>query len=124
MNRKTATATVLAGSAMLTGCAADTTTLDAANHGPAMAETVETLASMDVEETGEAREDLTKWQQICVVGCAVFSNAGCASVSTSCVAGALWSFGGILIPCSYAVVAACTGAATAGAVCSIKCSGG
>ena len=73
---------------------------------------------------GEAQQALTKWQQVCIVGCAAFANAGCAAVSTSCVAGALWSFGGILIPCSYAVIAACTGAATAGAVCSIKCSEG
>ncbi len=38
MIRKTATTTVLAGGALLAGCAADTTTLDATNHGPAMDE--------------------------------------------------------------------------------------
>jgi hypothetical protein len=134
MIRKTATATVLACAAMLTGCAADTTTLDTSDHGPAMAEqsepasaeTTEMLASMDVREgtTGEVQEDLTQWQKVCTLGCVAFSNGGCAAVGTTCVAGAVWSFGGILIPCSYAVTAACIGAGFAGTVCAIKCSGG
>jgi hypothetical protein len=134
MLRKIATATVLACGAMLTGCAADTTALDTSDHGPTTAEqtgpagseTVETLASMDVgeETTGKVQEDLTQWQKVCTLGCVAFSNGGCAAVSTSCVAGALWSFGGILIPCSYAVVAACVGAGMAGTVCAIKCGGG
>jgi hypothetical protein len=77
-----------------------------------------------MDPTGKAQQDLTKWQQLCILGCAAFSNGGCAAVSTSCTAGALWSFGGILIPCSYAVVAACAGAGVAGTVCAIKCTGG
>jgi len=134
MIRRTVTASVLACGAMLAGCAADTTPLDTSDAGPAMAEqtgpegaeTLETVASMDAGEgtTGEIQEDLTQWQKVCVLGCATFAAAGCASVGASCTAGALWSFGGILIPCAYAVVAACTGAASVTTVCSIKCLGG
>ena len=76
------------------------------------------------EPIGEATECLTKWQQVCIVGCLVFANAGCTSVSLSCTAGAVWSFGGILIPCAYAVLAACAGATAAGTVCTFKCTGG
>jgi hypothetical protein len=76
------------------------------------------------EPIGEATECLTKWQQVCIVGCQVFATAGCTSVSLSCTAGAVWSFGGILIPCAYAVLAACTGATAAGTVCTFKCVGG
>jgi hypothetical protein len=76
------------------------------------------------EPTGEAQDALTQWQKVCTLGCVAFSNGGCAAVGVSCTAGALWSFGGILIPCSYAVVAACVGAGMAGTVCAIKCSGG
>lgn len=76
------------------------------------------------EPIGEATEDLTKWQQTCTLGCAILAAAGCASVSTSCTAGAIWSFGGVLIPCAYAVVAACTGSASITTVCAIKCAGG
>ena len=131
---RTTTGAVLSCAAMLTGCAADTTTIDTIDHGPAQvdqsgstgAATMETMASMDngEETVGEAQEDLTQWQKVCTLGCVAFSNGGCAAVGTSCVAGALWSFGGILIPCSYAVVAACVGAGMAGTVCAIKCAGG
>ena len=77
-----------------------------------------------LEPIGEATEDLTKWQQRCTLGCATLAAAGCASVSASCTAGAVWSFGGILIPCAYAVVAACAGSASITTVCAIKCAGG
>lgn len=89
-------------------------------------EPAETMATMDIgeETTGEAQEALTQWQKICVLGCTTLASAGCASVSASCVAGAVWSFGGILIPCVYAEIAACTGAANVIAVCGIKCTGG
>ena len=125
---------VLFYTAMLIGCAADTTALVAIDHGPVQVEqrdateaaTVETIASMDngEEPVGETQQDLTRWQKLCALGCSAFAGAGCASVSTSCVAGALWSFGGILIPCAYAVVAACTGSVTVITVCGIKCIGG
>jgi hypothetical protein len=75
------------------------------------------------ETTGEAQEALTKWQQVCIVGCQTFATAGCTAVGLSCTAGTLWSFGGILIPCTYAVLAACTGATLAGSVCALKCAG-
>jgi hypothetical protein len=121
---------------MLTGCAADTTTLDTTDQGPAPAEqagaagteTMETTAAAEavegMESTGEAQEGLTQWQKICVLGCSTLAGAGCASVSMSCTAGTLWSFGGILIPCVYAVVAACAGAASVTTVCAIECVGG
>lgn len=136
MLRKIATAAPLACGAMLTGCAADMTTPDTSDHGPGVAEQaftagmepMETPAAAEsfegMETTGEAQEDLTQWQKICALGCATFAGAGCAAVSTSCTAGALWSFGGILIPCSYAVVAACAGATSVTTVCGIKCLGG
>ena len=130
--------TIIAGAlfytAMLIGCAADTTALVAIEHGPVEVEqsdatgvaTMETTASMDSgeEPVGETQQDLTQWQKLCALGCSAFAGAGCASVGASCVAGALWSFGGILIPCSYAVVAACTGSTTVITVCGIKCLGG
>lgn len=75
------------------------------------------------ETTGEAQEALTKWQQVCIVGCQTFATAGCTAVGLSCTAGTLWSFGGILIPCTYAVLAACTGGTLAGSVCALKCAG-
>ncbi len=80
--------------------------------------------AQSLEPIGEATEDLTKWQQMCTLGCATLAAAGCASVGASCTAGAVWSFGGILIPCAYAVVAACAGSASITTVCAIKCAGG
>lgn len=125
---------VLSCTAMLVGCAGDTASIDTINQGPAQVEQtgatepvkMETTASMDYGEemVGEATEYLTNWQQVCIVGCQVFANAGCTSVSLSCTAGAVWSFGGVLIPCVYAVLAACAGATAAGTVCTFKCSGG
>ena len=63
-----------------------------------------------LEPIGEVTEDLTpkKWQEICTLGCAVLAAAGCGTVTASCTAGTVWSFGGILIPCAYAAAAACT----------------
>lgn len=84
----------------------------------------EQLGATCEEPTGEAQDALTQWQKVCVLECVAFANGGCAAVGVSCTAGALWSFGGILIPCGYAVVAACAGAGMAGTVCAIKCSGG
>lgn len=65
-----------------------------------------------------------RWKNICTFGCAVFAGAGCASVAGSCVAGAVWSFGGILIPCAWAATAACGAATGIAATCAIKCNGG
>jgi hypothetical protein len=67
---------------------------------------------------------LATWKEICIVGCAVFAAGGCMAVSGSCVAGAVWSFGGILIPCAYAVTAACVSAAGISAICALRCGGG
>ena len=65
-----------------------------------------------------------QWKNICTFGCAVLAGAGCASVGFSCVAGAVWSFGGILIPCAWAATAACGAAAGISVTCAIKCNGG
>jgi hypothetical protein len=136
MLKTTVFAGALASAAMLLGCAADTSTLDPTDPSPVPTEQVgiavgmimETTAAgeiaKDTETMGEAQEALTQWQKICVLGCATFAGAGCAAVGVSCTAGALWSFGGILIPCAYAVVAACAGAASLTTVCAIKCVGG
>jgi hypothetical protein len=127
---------VLVSAAMLLGCAADTSTLDPTDPSPVPAEQVGTAVGLsmetpaageiaeETETTGEAQEALTQWQKICVLGCSTFAGAGCAAVGVSCTAGALWSFGGILIPCAYAVIAACAGAASVTTVCAIKCVGG
>jgi hypothetical protein len=127
-------AAVLSCTSMLAGCEANTTSIDTTAPGPAQVEqtgateaaTVESMVSTDYgEETvGEAQQSLTQWQKVCVLGCTTFAGAGCAAVGVSCTAGTLWSFGGILIPCSYAVVAACAGATSVITVCGIKCVGG
>lgn len=82
--------------------------------------------SQKLEPIGEATEDLTpkKWQEICTLGCAVLAAAGCGTVTASCTAGTVWSFGGILIPCAYAAAAACTASVSITTVCSFKCAGG
>lgn len=87
-------------------------------------EGAEETAASCAEPTGEAQDALTQWQKVCTLGCVAFANGGCAAVGVSCTAGALWSFGGVLIPCGYAVVAACAAAGMAGTVCAIKCTGG
>ena len=128
---KTVIVAVLSCTAMLSGCAEDTAWTDTTDLGPAPMEQTgatgtATMVSMDYEEevVGEAQEALTQWQKVCVLGCTTFAGAGCAAVGVSCTAGTLWSFGGILIPCSYAVVAACAGATSVITVCGIKCLGG
>lgn len=82
-------------------------------------------ANQPFESIGEVTEDLTpqKWRELCTLGCAVLAGAGCYSVTASCTAGAVWSFGGVLIPCAYAVAAACTGSISVTTVCSFKCAG-
>lgn len=80
----------------------------------------------NMEPIGEVAQNLTprKWQEICTLGCALLAGAGCASVTASCTAGAIWSFGGVLIPCAYAVAAACTASVSVTVVCGFKCAGG
>jgi hypothetical protein len=62
-----------------------------------------------------------QWRDICNTACEVASVAGCVAVHGACAAGAVWSFGGVLVPCEWAVLAACGGAATLGGACKAKC---
>lgn len=120
------TAGLLACGSILAGCAADTrlSTSERDNVAEEDVHTGETESTEGMETTGEVQEDLTQWQKVCVLGCTTFAGAGCAAVGVSCTAGALWTFGGILIPCGYAVIAACAGATSVITVCGIKCLGG
>jgi hypothetical protein len=71
--------------------------------------------------TDEARSAVTAAQAACVVGCAAAAGAGCAAVATACTAGAIWTFGGIGVPCSYVVIAACGAVEGAAAACTLGC---
>lgn len=48
----------------------------------------------------------------------------CAAVARMCAPEAVWTFGGVAIPCFYAMLAACAGALTAGSACNAWCDGG
>jgi hypothetical protein len=69
-------------------------------------------------------QSMASWKEICIVGCATLATAAAVTVTAGCVAGTLWSFGGILIPCEYAVAASWIAAAEISAVCSLRCGGG
>ncbi len=46
---------------------------------------------------------------------------GCASVSVACVAGTVWTVGGVGVPCTYVVVAPCGTVSGVGAACALQC---
>jgi hypothetical protein len=60
---------------------------------------------------------------LCEISCGGAAAAGCAAVSLACAAGTVWTFGGISIPCQYAVVAACYAIGGGGVACAKLCSG-
>lgn len=77
------------------------------------------------DSTGEAASGmvLVKGGALCEYSCGGAVAAGCAAVTFACTAGTLWAFGGISIPCQYAVVAACYGMGAAGVACAKICGG-
>lgn len=76
------------------------------------------------EETGEAVSPILVTRgALCEASCAGAGAAGCAVVALACTAGAVWTLGGVSIPCSYAVVAACYAIGAAGVACVKLCGG-
>lgn len=64
------------------------------------------------------------WRQSCRYACKMAEGLSCVAVGGLCVSGATWTFGGVAIPCYYAVLAACAGALTAGTACTTWCDRG
>jgi hypothetical protein len=62
-----------------------------------------------------------KWREACHLSCGAANIVGCGVVTYSCVAGSVWTYGAIAIPCKYAVVAACLGAYAADRACEKWC---
>lgn len=73
------------------------------------------------EETGQAESALSTLGVLCQYSCAGAVAAGCATVAAACTAGTVWTFGGVSIPCTYAMVAACYGIGAAGLACAKLC---
>jgi hypothetical protein len=65
-----------------------------------------------------------KWRPICEAACDAAVGAACMSAHFSCVAGAFWSFGGVLIPCEWAVISGCSAGFFVAKACHVKCNGG
>ena len=62
-----------------------------------------------------------QWREACHLGCGAANIVGCGVVTYSCVAGSVWTYGGLAIPCKYAVIAACLGAYAADRACEKWC---
>jgi hypothetical protein len=62
-----------------------------------------------------------KWREACHLSCGAANIVGCGVVTYSCVAGTVWTYGGLAIPCKYAVIAACLGAYAADRACEKWC---
>ena len=62
-----------------------------------------------------------KWREACHLSCGAANVVGCGAVTYSCVAGSVWTYGAVAIPCKYAVIAACLGAYTADRACEKWC---
>jgi hypothetical protein len=87
--------------------------------GPAEAQSAETAEADG--PVAESSDELTRAQTACTIACATLAGAGCASVSVACVAGTVWTVGGVGVPCTYVVVAACGAVSGVGAACALQC---
>ena len=74
------------------------------------------------ERIGEAASEAASPRNAaCLISCAIVSSAGCATVSVACAAGTTFTVGGLTVPCSFAIVAACSVYAGAGTACALLC---
>jgi hypothetical protein len=84
-------------------------------------EETEDLEEADIGEAASAA--IVTRGALCEYSCAGAATAGCAAVALACTAGTVWTFGGVSIPCGYAVVAACYAIGAGGLACTKLCGG-
>jgi hypothetical protein len=65
-----------------------------------------------------------RWRPLCEAACDAAVGAACAGATFSCVVGTFWSFGGVLIPCEWAVISGCSAGFFVVKACHVKCNGG
>ena len=61
------------------------------------------------------------WGSACRAACWGAAALGCSAVSVACAGTTTITIGGTAIPCSWAIIAACTGSAAGASLCSDKC---
>jgi hypothetical protein len=93
--------------------ATDTSPTEADLVASSPADTYSSIATANAEET-------SGWGVACRAACWSAAGAGCAAVSVVCTAGTVFTVGGTSIPCSWAIIAACTAGGGGASVCADK----
>jgi hypothetical protein len=76
-----------------------------------------------LQGSGIPNSVLGSWKgTLCRAACWAAAGAGCAAVSVSCGVGTTFTAGGFAIPCTWAIVAACSASAALASGCSDWCS--